>query len=79
VKNHCLELDGDCPPCATRADCGFTGNNCTEVVVCVHRDVPLAHVDIGCSEELEYSWPDPEECACVGSVCQYSNDYERHR
>jgi hypothetical protein len=74
VVNHCLQADGNCPPCSFNSECGFTGNPCAKNVVCVHRDVPIASVDIGCDEAIEYSWPDPEECACVSSVCQYTDE-----
>lgn len=74
VVNHCLRENGECPPCASNADCGFSGNACTETVVCAHRDVSITVIEIGCSEQLEYSWPDPEECACTNSVCQYSDE-----
>lgn len=74
VVNHCLKADGNCSPCASSADCVFSGNSCTETVFCAHKDAPITVIDIGCSEQLEYSWPDPEECACVNSVCQYSEE-----
>jgi hypothetical protein len=74
VVNHCLNAGGDCPPCASDADCAFTGNPCTEKVFCAHRESSIAVADIGCDEAIEYGWPDPEECACVASVCQYADD-----
>lgn len=74
VVNHCLNADENCLPCASAADCGFTGNACTKTVFCAHREADISVVQIGCDEAIEYSWPDPEECACVASVCQYAAD-----
>lgn len=74
VVNHCLEASGNCAPCASNADCGFSGNPCTEKVFCAHRDAPITVIEIGCDEAIEYSWPEPEECACVASVCRYADE-----
>jgi len=74
VRNFCLEAEGNCPPCASNAECVFAGNSCTETVFCVRSGSAPAVIQIGCSEALEYSWPDPEECACIDSVCRYSDE-----
>ncbi|MBK8256315.1 MAG: hypothetical protein IPK82_27060 [Polyangiaceae bacterium] len=67
----CDEAAEWCLPCTSDADCGFTGNNCTSTVYCAHRDAPIAVIDIGCSDETTYSWPDDSECTCNGT-CVYT-------
>ena len=74
VVNHCVDNPGECAPCASAADCVFTGNACTETVYCTQRGAGVAVIEIGCDEALEYSWPDAEECACVASVCRYAEE-----
>jgi hypothetical protein len=72
VVDHCIQNPGACPPCASSAECTFTGNPCTETVFCTHRSAGVAVIEIGCDEALEYSWPDAEECACAASTCRHT-------
>jgi hypothetical protein len=72
VVNHCDTASSTCSPCASDADCAFTGNACTETVYCAHRDASIVVITIGCDPAAEYSWPDDDECACVAATCRYS-------
>ncbi len=68
LVNHC---EGEeCIPCASDDACVIAHNPCTETAVCGHVDDELAVVQIGCSEALEYTTPEPERCQCVQEVCQ---------
>lgn len=68
--DYCLEDTGNCPSCASEADCHWSGNSCYDTVYCVSSGTNLAHPDLGCSAALEHRWPEPEACACVDSVCR---------
>ena len=72
VVEHCAEPDAGCPACSAATDCVFTGNACTSTVYCTHRNASIAVIEIGCDPAVEYSWPDEEQCACVNTVCQYT-------
>lgn len=71
VVNACDQNADLCLPCTSDADCGFTGNPCTETVLCAHRDAAIATIELGCDEALEYAWPDDDECQCQGT-CQHA-------
>ncbi len=58
-----------CITCDDAADCAFTGNPCTETVYCAHADAQIPVIQIGCDPAVEYTWPDPESCACVAGAC----------
>lgn len=70
VVDACLEDPDLCPACEGDADCGFTGNSCTDTVYCAHDEAQISVIQIGCSPALERRWPPDEACGCVDTVCQ---------
>ena len=62
--------DTACSTCADDAACAYQGNACTETVYCAPTDASIMVIDIGCSPELEYAWPDPATCRCVDGSCR---------
>jgi hypothetical protein len=64
VIDACAQNKDLCLPCKSDADCHFTGNPCLSTVHCAHKDALIAVAELGCSEEIEYSWPDDDECVC---------------
>lgn len=73
VSEPCVDDPQLCPACESDNDCAFMGNSCYETVDCAHVDAGLAYPELGCSQALEYSWPDDSECVCRASVCRYSD------
>lgn len=73
VVDACDKSETLCLPCSSDAECGFTGNNCTETVYCTHSDAQIAVVQIGCDDITTYSWPADEQCACEQGRCRYAH------
>lgn len=71
VQEPCVDDPTRCPACDVDAECVFQGNSCYDTVDCAHVGAGLAYAQLGCSEALEYRWPDDADCACIESVCQY--------
>lgn len=61
--------EANCIACQRDAECGYTGNACTETVYCAHQDASIAVIEIGCSKAVEYQWPDASTCGCVDGFC----------
>jgi hypothetical protein len=62
---------GDCLECSVDDDCHITGNPCLASAWCANRDAEVVTVQLGCSEAMEYRWPDDETCRCQGGTCTY--------
>ena len=69
VVNACDEDAAWCLPCASDDECVLMGNPCLETVYCAAEGAPIATIEIGCSEALEYDWPDDSACTCQEGHC----------
>ncbi len=70
VVNGCDYGDDACLECSADSECSYGGNACTETVYCAHQDAPIAVIEIGCDEAIEYAWPAADTCQCIESRCE---------
>lgn len=69
VVNACDEDPSWCLPCASDRECVLMGNPCLETVYCAQEGAQIATIEIGCSDEMEYVWPEASTCTCQSGFC----------
>ncbi|MDP2310283.1 MAG: hypothetical protein Q8P18_29980 [Pseudomonadota bacterium] len=70
VVDYCVDEPEACAGCMSDEDCLYAGNACTEAVYCTQSGAGPSVIQIGCSEAIEYAWPEPDTCGCVEGVCR---------